>query len=166
MSKARLERLQTKIKALTSVDQQQLQYKDFTYWENQLRRHLQNIDRSDPDMTLAFSVFLRKKGAEYYEEALSWTDYTMETRQSWSSGNQFVQKSNNLYRLRAELALELWSLAEDRYTQDRTNESDQLSREARGLAKDLSREWLDYARQAELAKGLICACHIRGSQIL
>ena len=89
----------------------------------------------------------------------------METRQSWSSGNQFVQKSNNLYRLRAELALELWSLAEDRYTQDRTNESDQLSRRPRGLAKDLSREWLDYARQAELStKGLqFVHVYIRGS---
>ena len=112
-AKLRLERLQTeKSKLSLLLINNSFNAKDFTYWENRLRRHLQNIDRSDPDMTLAFSVFLRKKGAEYYEEALSWTDYTMETRQSWSSGNQFVQKSNNLYRLRESFALELWSLAE------------------------------------------------------
>ena len=46
--------------------------------------------------------------------------------------------------------MEIWIQAEKDYTKERTAELDQISKEARGLAKDLSREWLDYVRQADL----------------
>jgi hypothetical protein len=46
--------------------------------------------------------------------------------------------------------MELWVNAEKAYTAERTPELDQLSKEARGLAKDLAREWLDYTKQANI----------------
>ncbi len=147
----RLERLQSQKSHISTLlinnDQSK---KDWKSWELRVRNHLRNIDRSQPDMTFAFAVFLQNKGSEYFKEALYWTDYTFETRNQWPEGQDYMTKSNKLFKLRAQLALELWMQAEKAYTKERTAELDQITKEARGLAKDLSKEWLDYARQAEL----------------
>jgi len=150
-AKLRLERLQSqKAHISTLLINNDFNKKKWDSWELRVRNHLRNIDRSQPDMTFAFALFLYNKGSEYYKEALYWTDYTLETRNQWPEGQDFVEKSNKLYQIRAQLALEIWMQAEKAYTKERTAELDQLSKEARGLAKDLSREWLDYTRQAEL----------------
>ncbi len=147
----RLERLQSKRSHLsTLLINNDLNKKNWDSWEIRVRNHLKNIDRSQPDMTFSFAIFLHNKGSEYFKEALYWTDYTFETRNQWPEGQDYMTKSNKLYQLRAQLALEIWMQAEKAYTKERTAELDQITQEARGLAKDLSREWLDYARQAEL----------------
>ena len=144
----RLERVQTqKSKISTLLINNDFNSKNWDSWEARVRHHLAGIDRSQPDMSFAFSVFLKQKGPEYFKEALRWSDYTMETRNSWSEGDQFVVKSNRLYQLRAELSMELWIKAEAAYAEERTAELDQLSQEARGLARDLAKEWLDYAQK-------------------
>ena len=127
-----------------------LNKKSWESWEVRVRNHLKNIDRSQPDLTFSFAIFLYNKGSEYYKEALYWTDYTLDTRTHWPEGQNYMTKSNKLFQLRAQLALEIWMQAEKAYTKERTAELDQVSRESRGLATNLAREWLDYARQAEL----------------
>jgi len=121
--------------------------KNWVSWEYRMRHHLSSIDRSQPDHSFSFSVFLKQKGPEYYKEALKWSNYTMETRTSWPDGDQFVMKSNRLFQLRSELAMEIWIQAEAQYAEERTAELDQISMEARGLARDLAKEWLDYAQK-------------------
>ena len=150
----RLERLQSqKAHISTLLLNNDFNKKNWDSWELRVRNHLRNIDRSQPDMTFAFALYLHNKGSEYYKEALYWTDYTFETRNQWPEGQDYIDKSNKLYQIRSQLALEIWMETEKAYTKERTAELDQLSREARGRAKDLSREWLDYARQAELPTG-------------
>jgi hypothetical protein len=147
----RLERLQSnKSHISTLLINNDLNKKNWDSWELRVRNHLKNIDRSQPDLTFSFAIFLHNKGSEYYKEALYWTDYTMDTRTQWPEGQSFMTKSNKLFQLRAQLALEIWMQAEKAYTKERTAELDQVSKEARGLATNLAREWLDYARQAEL----------------
>jgi hypothetical protein len=147
----RLERLQSnKSHISTLLINNDLNKKNWKSWELRVRNHLKNIDRSQPDLTFSFAIFLYNKGSEYYKEALYWTDYTLDTRTQWPQGQNYMTKSNKLFQLRAQLALEIWMQAEKAYTKERTAELDQISRESRGLATNLAREWLDYARQAEL----------------
>ena len=147
----RLERLQSnKSHISTLLINNDLNKKSWESWELRVRNHLKNIDRSQPDLTFSFAIFLYNKGSEYYKEALYWTDYTLDTRTQWPQGQNYMTKSNKLFQLRAQLALEIWMQAEKAYTKERTAELDQVSRESRGLATNLAREWLDYARQAEL----------------
>lgn len=144
----RLERIQTqKSKISTILINNDFNAKNWDSWEARVRYHLRSIDRSQPDMSFAFAVFLKQKGSEYFKEALKWSDYTLETRTVWPDGDQFVVKSNRLFQLRAELAMELWIKAEANYAEERTAELDQLSQEARGKARDLAKEWLDYAQK-------------------
>lgn len=147
----RLERLQTqRSKISLLLINNDFNKKDWKSWEFRMRNHLGSIDRSEPDLSLGFAIYLQNKGPEYYKEALYWSNYALETRSNWPEGDTFVQKSNKLYKLRAQLAMELWVSAEKAYTAERTPELDQLSKEARGLAKDLAREWLDYTKQANI----------------
>jgi hypothetical protein len=150
-AKLRLERIQSeKSKISLLMINNDMSGKYWDSWEFRVRNHLKNIDRSQPDLTFAFSIYLNNKGSEYFKEALYWSDYTLETRNQWPEGQTFVEKTNKLLQLRAQLAMEIWMEAEKSYTRERTPELDQISKETRGVAKNLSREWLDYTRQAGL----------------
>ena len=121
---------------------------DTTSWERLIARHLDEIDRSDPNLCLRYSVFLHKTGdPENAEEAIRWADYSLENKQVWE-GDEYVKRVNAIYRLRAEAAQRLWQDAEDRYRREPTPEIDAQTLEYRGLSKDYAREWLDYARAA------------------
>lgn len=150
-AKLRLEKIQSQKSGISLVlINNAMAGKDWDNWEIHVRNHLRNIDRSQPDLTFAFAVYLNNKGSEYHKEALYWTDYTMQTRSQWPEGATYKDKSNKLLQLRAQLALEIWIEAEKSYTKERTPELEQLSDTARGNAKNLAREWLEYTRQAEL----------------
>jgi hypothetical protein len=73
------------------------------------------------------------------------SDYALENKHVWE-GATHMSRVYNLMRLKAETATRLWHDAEDDFIADRTEENELLAEKYRGLAKDLSREWLDYAR--------------------
>jgi hypothetical protein len=123
---------------------------DMATWERLVARHLDQIDRSDPDLCMKYAVFLHKGAQiEDAEEAIRWADYALENKQVWGA-DDYVKRVNGLLRLRAEAAHRLWRDAEDRYRKESTVEIDMEARDFRGKAKDYSREWLDYARAARL----------------
>ena len=117
-------------------------------WEKLMRRHLEQIDRSDPNMTFAMTAFLFNKGGEYYVEALRWADYAVENRQRWEGGPDFTVKSGQLLEMRAKIASQIWTDAERVYIAARSAEAKDNATRERGRAKDYAREWLDYARAA------------------
>lgn len=119
---------------------------DTAAWEVLMHRHLEDIDRSDPDLCMRYAVFLhRKNDTDTAEDAVRWADVALENKQNWE-GEPHVRKVTGLLRLRAEAAHRLWVAAENAYRKDATPENDRMAREYRGWAKDFSREWLDYAR--------------------
>ncbi len=118
---------------------------DIPQWEALMRRHLEEIDRSDPALCMVYAVHLHKKGAEFDDEAIYWAAYALENKQVWT-GDEYVKRVYSLLRLRAEAAHTLWGASEKAYQQDATDENDAIAKEYRGMAKDFSREWLDYAR--------------------
>ncbi len=116
-------------------------------WEGIARRHLEQIDRSDPDMCYKFSLYLSKKGADFMDEAMKWADVALENRSRWS-GDLHVKRVYSLYRLKAMAAQKKWTHLEEKYVADPTEETLSDKDETRNLTKTLSREWLEYARQS------------------
>lgn len=114
-------------------------------WERLMVRHLDEIDRSDPNLCFRYAIHLFRSDIDSQEESIKWSDYALENKHNWE-GDEFVERVSGLYKLRAESAAKLWIHAEKLYSTEATNEHSEMAREYRGQAKDFAREWLDYAR--------------------
>lgn len=119
---------------------------DADEWMRLASRHLEDIDRSDPDICFRYALTLSRTGTlEDGEEVMHWIDYALENKQVWE-GPTYMARVYNLQRLRAETATRLWIDAEADYQDERSDETSALAEEFRGRAKNTAREWLDYAR--------------------
>jgi hypothetical protein len=146
-SRIRLQRLQTERSHLSGVLIIDAQTKGLMdRWEVLVQRHLERYDRSDPDLTFGYSVHLYRKGEEHHPTALRWADYALENSQQWEGGTDFVEKTTQLYKLRAILSTSLWIQNEKRYRNEKNPENQAISEEAKGIARDYALEWLVYAR--------------------
>lgn len=109
-----------------------------------LSHHLERIDQSDPDLCLRHAMALGRQGRA--TDAIRWADTALENRTVWS-GSTYTRKVATTYKLRAAMAQELWrakaAVEGDREAADRAEA-------ARALTKTYAREWLDYARSADL----------------
>lgn len=120
---------------------------DAAAWQKLAERHLEEVDRSDPDLCFKYALTLSRGAIEDAESVLRWTDYALENKHVWE-GPTYMSRVYNLLRLRAETATRLWHDAEDEFLLDRSDENADLAEKLRGRAKDSSREWLDYARSS------------------
>lgn len=120
---------------------------DLEGWTKLAERHLEEVDRSDPDLCFKYALTLSRGAIEDAESVLRWTDYALENKHVWE-GPTYMSRVYNLLRLRAETATRLWHDAEDEFLLDRTDENADLAEQLRGRAKDSAREWLDYARSS------------------
>lgn len=116
-------------------------------WEGVARRHLEEIDRSDPDMCYKFALYLSEKGPDRMEEALKWANVALENRSQWT-GDLHVKRVYALYKLKALAAQKNWTYLEEQNAKAPSAEAEEKVAEMRNLTKTLSREWLEYARQA------------------
>lgn len=117
-------------------------------WMRLAARHLDEIDRSDPDLCFRYALALSREGTiEDADEVLKWADYALENKSQWE-GPTFIARVYNLYRLRAETGTRVWIDAEDELLTNRTDDTIGDAEEARGFAKNSAREWLDYATVA------------------
>ena len=76
-------------------------------WSRLMKRHLEHIDRSDPNMCFKYAAYLSRKGAGSAYGVIRWADYALENKQKWS-GNTYKKYVYGLYRLRAQAANKLW----------------------------------------------------------
>lgn len=120
---------------------------DQARWEALVRRHLNEIDRSDPDLCYKFAKFLSEKGPEYAEECTHWAEVALENKSQWS-GDTFVSRVNALYKMRAVAAQRRWEWLEKKYIAKPDETLGQDKDKARNDAKTMSREWLEYAKQS------------------
>ncbi len=119
---------------------------DKAEWERLMKRHLEDVDRSDPDMCFKYALQLSRGGVGRALGVVRWADYSLENKQKWS-GQTYTSRVYNLYRLKAEAANKLWQDAENNYmTKDHTDENEATANKWRGTTKDYAREWLDYAK--------------------
>lgn len=119
---------------------------DINEWMRLTSRHLEEIDRSDPDICFRYALTLSRTGTlEDGDEVMRWIDYALENKQNWE-GPTYMARVYNLLRLRAETATRQWIDAEQDYQDERSDDTMALAEEYRGLAKNTAREWLDYAK--------------------
>lgn len=131
---------------------------DMAEWMTLAARHLEVIDRSDPDLCFRYALLLARGEVEDAEVALRWADYALENKHVWQ-GPAYKQRVYALLGLRADLASRLWLDAEQTYVEERGDDAEVLASRWRGGAKDFSREWLDYARvsgQSTTQPGVLC----------
>jgi hypothetical protein len=76
-------------------------------WERLIKRHLEDIDRSDPNLCFKYALHLSRGGVGRAWGVIKWADYALENKQQWT-GSTYKARVNALYQLRAEAAVKLW----------------------------------------------------------
>jgi hypothetical protein len=120
---------------------------DLHRWEGIVRRHLTDIDRSDPDVCYKFAKYLSELGPEHSDECMHWAEVALENRTKWQ-GDVHVTRVNSLYKLRAVAAQHKWEWLEKKYLTEPTEALQLEKDQTRNVVKTLSREWLEYARSS------------------
>jgi hypothetical protein len=116
-------------------------------WERLMKRHLEQIDRSDPNMCLMFAIHLHKRGMSKATRVIRWADYALENKARWS-GAAHTRNVYYLHQLKSQAASRLWKRAEKRFVKDRNEKNEAKANKFRSMAKQYSRAWLDYAKAA------------------
>ena len=109
-----------------------------------LGRHLEDIDRSDPDLCFMYALSLGQLGMDRSEEAIRWADYALENKQEWRR-ETYERRVYDLFRLKTQTANELWEHYAAMYVEDREQETSNTADLWRNNTKQFAREWLDYA---------------------
>ena len=120
---------------------------DKVEWQRLMKRHLEDIDRSDPNLCLKYAMFLSRGGGGDGWGVIRWSNYALENKQAWS-GATYTKYVYQLYRLRAQSATRLWQESEKEFVASRAQDVEAEAAKRRGIAKDYAREWLDYARES------------------
>ncbi|MEQ1502886.1 MAG: hypothetical protein ABMB14_11685 [Myxococcota bacterium] len=116
-------------------------------WAQLVRRHLEEVDRSDPDIAYLYAFYLFNTDRKNAAEVVKWTEVALERKDVWS-GDVFVGRVYGLYKLRALAANVLWADAEDRRTHGEGNVNNGAIEGMRNDVKVYAREWLDFAKVA------------------
>ena len=117
-------------------------------WSRLMRRHLEDIDRSDPDMCLKYALHLSKsRGTSSAHGVIRWADNALERKSRWS-GPTYTRRVYDLHKLRAHAANRLWQRANEDLLNAGASREELAGKEeaSRARAKSLAREWLDFAR--------------------
>ena len=120
---------------------------DHHRWEALVRRHLKEVDRSDPNLCYKFSLHLSKSSGEYADESLKWIDVALQNRSFWK-GELHTRRVNSLRKLKAFAGQKKWQWLEEQYARKPSDKARADAGKARNEAKTYAREWLEYANQA------------------
>ncbi|MBM75593.1 MAG: hypothetical protein CMK59_09345 [Proteobacteria bacterium] len=112
---------------------------DQAAWERYVKRHLNKLDQSDPNLCLSYSIYLFKKGVAFSQESIRWAEIALENKNQFNKGSDYQKRLYQLYKLRAVSAQRLWLKAEEQKV-------DHNIEKYKGMTKNFSREWLDFAR--------------------
>jgi len=120
---------------------------DMHRWEGAVRRHLEQIDRSDPDLSYLFSVYLSKTGWPDAYEAIRYAEIALENKDKWGP-EVHAERVGTLMKVRALAAQDLWHHYEDEMLRNRTKETSDKVDQWRANTKAMAREWLAWANDA------------------
>ena len=121
---------------------------DMHRWETIVRRHLSEVDQSDPDLCYKFALHLDKQGPEFSLETMKWVDTALENRSRFPAGDTTVSRVYGLLKLKAKAAARQWAWLEEQFLTKPSDELEVDRDHARDEAKTTAREWLDYARSS------------------
>jgi hypothetical protein len=118
---------------------------DTERWATLMARHLEHIDRSDPDLCFRWALHLSRGGMDQLEGSVHWADVALENKHQWE-GPRHVARVYGLLQLRAETLHRLWMDSELDFQAERSEENMAETDLWRGRAKTAARDWLDYAK--------------------
>ena len=118
--------------------------KETLRWEAAVKRHLEEIDRSDPDLCYMFARHQSKFGAERVDSTIRWANAALANSLLWE-GPTRVDRVLALHRINALAAEDKWYRAEDRFQQTHEPEAMVSAEFWRNQAKSHAREWLEFA---------------------
>jgi len=121
---------------------------DRDQWAHRLASHLHTIDRSDPDMSYLYAVYLAKRGHGSAREVIRWSNNALENRHRWTA-NMHTKRVYDLHRMRTQAALGLWAASGEYRAALLTGAAAERDDRSRNLVKQFSREWYDYAVLSE-----------------
>lgn len=117
---------------------------DTRTWAKLVQRHLDEVDRSDPDMAYLYAFWLYNNDTSNAAEAVRWCEVALERKQIWE-GPVFVSRVYGLMKLRALAATKRWKVAEEDLANHGSTTEGQVE-ELRTDVKVYAREWLDFAK--------------------
>ena len=118
-------------------------------WEGAVRRHLEEIDRSDADLCYIFARHLAQKGEEFLPEAIRYANLALENSLQWE-GELRVKRMYQLHRINALGAQQLWYEAEQENVARPSRQVRMRAGFWRNQTKNLAREWLSFSLDAGL----------------
>jgi hypothetical protein len=116
-------------------------------WASLVKRHLDEINQSDPDLCYRYALHLSKKGASRSPGVIRWANVALENRTRWT-GDTYVNRVNSLYKIKAAASQKLWKKAADDHAAAPTGDSQGMVDKYRNDTKVNAREWYEYAKQS------------------
>ncbi len=116
-------------------------------WEKLVKRHLEEINQSDPDLSYKYALVLSKMGPGRAAGVIKWSDVALENKTVWT-GDTFTNRVNSLYKFRAVAAQSLWQKAETDFAAEANDDKKALVEKHRNSTKVYAREWFEYAKVA------------------
>jgi hypothetical protein len=117
---------------------------DTKSWADLVRRHLDEVDRSDPDMAYLWAFYLFNTDKSSSDQVVKWCDTALERKQVWE-GDVFVSRVYGLMKLRTVAAHEKWKQAEEARAAGSGPTDDEIE-SLRNRTKTFAREWIDFAK--------------------
>ncbi|MFT4627166.1 MAG: chemotaxis protein histidine kinase CheA [Myxococcota bacterium] len=114
-------------------------------WERLVKRHLNEIDRSDPDLCYKYALHLNRKGAGAASGVIRWVDVALENRMVWT-GDTYTSRVYSLYKLKSGASQKLWKKAEETHAAAPSDQTQGEIEKWRNQTKVFSREWYEYAK--------------------
>jgi hypothetical protein len=114
--------------------------RDTALWSRLVRRHLEEVDQSDPNIAFLYAYHLYNRKEGNLEEIIEWAEVGLERKQDWK-GKIHVSRVTSLLRVRALAAADILIEA----TKDSSG-NEQAIFESRNRTKTFAREWMDYTK--------------------
>jgi hypothetical protein len=120
---------------------------DIKDWERLIKRHLEEVDQSDPDLCYKYALHLSKGGPSRAAGVIRWSNVALENRTVWT-GETYQNRVSGLYKLRAAAAQSLWQKAEADHAAAPTEDTKKKVEDTRNQTKVFAREWYEYCKAA------------------
>ncbi|MEZ4240110.1 MAG: hypothetical protein R3F59_28960 [Myxococcota bacterium] len=116
-------------------------------WEQLVKRHLDEIDQSDPDLCYKYALYLSQQGVGRASGVIRWSNVALENRMVWI-GDTYKNRVYSLYKVRSAASQALWQQAEEEHRAAGTDETRDKVEKYRNLTKVNAREWYEYALES------------------
>ena len=123
---------------------------DTDEWMRLVRRHLDEVEQSDPDISYLYATHLFNQERPNYQAVIKYADLAWERRADRWQGVTFTTRSHHLLRLKALARIKMWEVAEE----DAVNANDDkkaLAERKKLEAHTAAREWLDFDRASDFS---------------